>query len=54
VETQLSTIAQGAALMRVGDGSVTLAQGQSAKQSDVVAKLTSMSDTQALVTFTKA
>jgi hypothetical protein len=54
VDTQLMTIGQRAALMKVGTGSVTLTQGESGTQAGVVAKLMSMSDTQAVVTFTKA
>lgn len=54
VETKLETIAQGAALMRVGAGAVTLTPGESVTQAGVVAKLTSMSETQAVVSFTKA
>jgi hypothetical protein len=54
VDTKLFTIGQGAALMRVGDGSMTLNQGQSQKQAGMVVKVLSLSDTAAVVTFTKA
>jgi hypothetical protein len=53
VATKSATIGQGAAVMRVGDGSVTLDQGRSTKQAGVVVKV-SLSATQAVVTFTKA
>ena len=54
VDTQLVEIGQGAALMKIGSGSATISQGQSATQSGLTATVTSLTDTQAVVTFKKA
>lgn len=54
VDTQLETIGQGAALFRVGTTSLNLTEGQSATQAGLGVKLTSLTPSQAVVTFTKA
>jgi hypothetical protein len=54
VDTQLATIGQGAALLKVGSGSVSLTQGESVTQAGLVAKLDNLSATEAVVTFKKA
>jgi len=54
VATKPATIGRGAALMRAGDGSVTLDQGRSTEQAGVVVEVVSLSATRAVVTFPKA
>jgi|GEM_PF-4197082 len=53
VDTALATIGQGAALLRVGSGPISLTKGETANTNGLIVKLVDLSPTQAVVTYTK-
>lgn len=53
VSTALAEIAQGEALLKIGPGSISVAQGETATSNGLTVKVISLSETQAVVSFTK-